>query len=475
MKNTNEKFFLENLARSIASTEEFDRIVCALAPHLVNRWAGRNIVKKAVARPVAKSIQKSFSENNKSVAGDGLLSNPSFAKAALSELPELINAILASLVMVAENISALPDEEKEAELKSFFGKLEAHRVAELINGLLRVIVDIHKSNPHFFAQSLAPVVASFIKTADFGELKEAVESSAEDVGLLVRHINETLWEYPAKVICVLSLLPSLANMLVRAGVETLAPINRMAPDLLTDVVLSLAGEMKGGQIGALVNQLCELVRKVHTGSALLGDPGKPQLPRVVSSLAEDVLGAVDWALLLKAMDLLGDIRNMLWMSFADAAEKHPELVKGMYRQKFRAASSSLRRLSRQLDLLESCMDDDETAQSLAQGMAEIDPQELASVINHLCFMYNRAKESNSGVVRDALSQTVASFDYHELGLALRGIIEDSVDALRPVACEIMPPIVRGFAELLSENDGSGEMSDALEKFRNAIMGKEVAR
>lgn len=474
-ENNKEKIFLEHLARSVASSDEFDRIVRALAPHLVKRWAGRNILKKAIAQPVAKSIQKGFSENNKNQITEDLFAEPDFAKAALEEFPGLVNKVLGSIMPLMKNISELPHKEKEEIIASFVGKLEISKAAEIINELLRIAGDIQKDNPHFFADTFTPAIASLIESADFGELKEVIENSADDVELLARKINETLWEYPAKVICLLSLIPSLANILIRALTETLAPINRLAPDLLSDVVFSLVSSVEGGRIGALVNHLSELVRKLHTGSALLGEPGKPQLPRVALKLAEDFLVAVDSASLLKAMDLLEEIQNMIWMSCADAAERQPELVRGIYRRKFRSAALAFRRRAREFDLLETSLDDDEAAQTSCQGIAEIDPQEVASVINHACVLFNRARSSNPAVVRDALSQTVASLDYQEVGRALRGFIEDSVDALRPVANEIMPPLVRGFAELLSEDDGSGEMNEAVNALRNAILGKEVAR
>ncbi len=474
-ENAREQIFLEHLAKSVASSEEFDRIVRALVPFLVQRWAGRNILKKAVARPVAKSIQKSFSENNKSAIADELCASPDFTKAALKEVPALANKILGFIMLMVKNISELPGEEKADVVASFVGSLEVSRAAEFINDLLKITGDIHRTNPHFFADTLAPAIASLIETADFGELKEAIENSADDAELLARKINEKLWEYPAKVICLLSLVPTLANILIRAATETIAPINRLAPDLLTDVVFSLANDVDGARIGTLVNECAELVRKLHTGNALLGEPGKPQLPRVVQKIAEDILSAIDSASVLKAMNMLEEMRTMVHMSFADAAEKHPDLVKGMYRQKFHSLNSRLRHLTRQLDFLEMNLDDDESAQFLSQGIAEVDPQEVASIINHACALFNRARESNSAVVRDALSQITASLDYQEMGRALRGFIEDAVDALRPVAGEIMPPLVRGFAELLSEDDGSDEMRDALEAFRNAILGKEVAR
>lgn len=474
-ENQKEKIFLEQLAKSIASSDEFNRVVCALAPFLVQRWAGRNVFKKAVARAVAKSIQKSFSEKRKSAIEEKYISEVEFARAALVELPELVNGILGAMMPVVKNFSGFSDEEKEKIVSLFFESIEFSKVAEFLNELLKTASSMHQSNPHFFADTFAPIVASFIENVDFGELKELVENLSDDAELLTRRINEKLWEYPAKVICMLSLIPSVANILIRVATETIIPINRLAPDLLTDVVFSLVKEVDVRRVGMLVNQLSELVRKIHTGSALLGEPGKPQIPRVAHRLMEDFLSAVDSASVLKAMDLFDEIRNMIAMSFVDAAEKHPKLVQGMHQRKFRSISSNLRLYARQLDLLESRIDCEKMGLLFVQGIGEIDPQEIASIINRVCMLVNKAKEAEPGIVRDFISQIIASVDYREMGQTLRGLIEDGIEALRPVAGEIMPPLVRGFAELLLQEDGSGEMDDAVNKLRKVLMGKEVAR
>ena len=110
---------------------------------------------------------------------------------------------------------------------------------------------------------------------DFGEIKETVDGSAENITALAGMINEEMWQYPAKMVCLLSLLPALGNIVSAPSVKTIGPINNLAPDLLTDVILSLVRDIDGKSIGMLVNELCELVRKIHTGSALIGDTGKP--------------------------------------------------------------------------------------------------------------------------------------------------------------------------------------------------------
>jgi len=87
-----------------------------------------------------------------------------------------------------------------------------------------------------YAESLRPIVRELVEKIDFGELKEAADFHQENIAAAVMMINEELWRYPAKVICLLSLVPAVVNMGVSTAKESLVPINNLAPDLLADVV-----------------------------------------------------------------------------------------------------------------------------------------------------------------------------------------------------------------------------------------------
>ena len=175
------------------------------------------------------------------------------------------------------------------------------------------------------------------------------------------------------------------------------------------------------------------------------------------------------------MDLLSDIKHMMFLSFADAVEKKPELVRGLLRSRFRFSMRSIKRISRTLELLESSLQDDESVDVLSNAVQDIDPQELASLVERACVLFNRMREAKPEVFRNAASQWASSVDPYEAARAVEGIVEDVVEALRPIAPQVMPPLVRGFADLLSEDDGTGEMESALEKLRKALLGKEVMR
>lgn len=326
-----------------------------------------------------------------------------------------------------------------------------------------------------YAESLRPVVRELIEGIDFGELKEAADFHKDNIAAVVKMANEEMWRYPAKVICLLSLLPAVVNMAVSATKETLTPINNLAPDLLGDVVFSLMDDIDGKNVGRLINELCELVRKIHTGSTLLGEQGKPQLPNTLSRLTRETMSTVDINLLLKARTLLQEIKEVSLKAFIDQVEQSPELSRELFQNHFLSVVAFIRNWSHKADAFERVFSDKDIAREFAKGMGEIDAQDVAKTISSLCGIVNRVRAVTPGVIRNTLSQAINSVDADEAGETVRWLTEDIVESLKPVASEVLPPLIRGIADLLRPDPtgGSREIEEALAYFKSAVNGKEA--
>jgi len=326
-----------------------------------------------------------------------------------------------------------------------------------------------------YAESLRPAVRQLIEHIDFGEIKEAADFHRDNIEAVMKMANEELWRYPAKVICLLSLLPAAVNMSLSATRETLIPINRLAPDLLADVVFSLVDDIDGKNIGMLINELSELVRKIHTGSTLLGEPGKPQLPNALNRLTSEAMSTVDINLLLKSRKLLAEIKEVSLKAFIDQLEQSPELSREFFQDHFLSIVAFIRNWSRKADAFERLFSEEDIAREFARGMGEIDAQEVANTISMLCGIVNRVRVVTPGVIRNTLSQAINAVDADEAGETVRWLSEDIVESLKPVASEVLPPVIRGIADLLrpDPDNGSGEIQEALAYFKNAINVKEA--
>jgi hypothetical protein len=326
-----------------------------------------------------------------------------------------------------------------------------------------------------YAESLRPMVRDLIEHIDFGEVKEAADFHQENIAAAVMMINEEMWRYPAKVICLLSLIPAVVNMGVSTAKETLAPINKLAPDLLGDVVFSLIDDIDGKNIGMLINELSELVRKIHTGSTLIGEPGNPQLPNTLTRLTRDAMSTVDISLLLKAKKLLAELHELSLKAFIDQLEENPDLSRELFHDHFLSVVALIKNWSLKADAFERLFSEEEIAREFARGMGEIDAQEAAGTISSLCGIVNRVRAITPGVIRNTLSQTINAIDAKEAGETVRWFTADVVESLKPVASEVLPPIIRGIADLLKPDPGndSEEMQEALAYLKNVINGKEA--
>ena len=378
----------------------------------------------------------------------------------------------AKKIVMAAVHEALRDWSGESKLKAHMSA----NVEKMVDNVLsrRDQDESRNSEDADYAESLRPIVRQLIEHIDFGEIKESADFHRDNIGAVVKMVNEEFWRYPAKVICLLSLLPVAVNMSVSTAKETLTPMNNLAPDLLSDVVFSLIDDIDGKNIGMLINELSELVRKIHTGSTLLGDAGKPRLPNTLSRLTQETMSTVDINLLLKARALLSEIKEVSLASFIDQLEQSPELSREFFQNHFLSVVAFIRNWSRKTDAFERIFSDEDIAREFAKGMGEIDAQEVADTISRLCGTVNRVRVVTPGVIRNTLSQAINSVDADEVGETVRWLTEDVVESVKPVASEVLPPIIRGIADLLRPDPagGSREIEEALAYLKSAINSKE---
>jgi hypothetical protein len=396
----NRNNFFEELFRFAASAGWFRSAVRGALPETAAFWAGKNPVKKIIARLASSSVKKSLMREENSVPGGG--------------------------------------------------------------------------NDEFFL--FRKKLTAFIEGVDFGMMKESVDAGALNSSQFMKMINDELWKYPAKVVCVLSMVPSAANIAVSAVKESAAPMNRLAPDLLADVVLSLARDLDGKKAGTLINELAELIRKIHTGSALIGDPGRPALPETASALIKDTFETVDIPLLIKAGQMLEEMKAMVSESAAEVFNASPELSAEKINRSFRKFSSAARNFSTQVEAFEKNFSDDEGAEVIFSGMREIDPQELAGCINSLFCLLNRLNETAPGIFSSSINQFFSSLDIYEAGELFKNIFTGLTDAAAPAAGAVMPHLVSAAARMIADarEQNPEEMNETLRKLKLALEPGEAA-
>ena len=425
--------FLDDLARAFVHTNEFKTIMRSVVPEVASQWAGKNPVKKIAAGLVAKSIQKSFAPD-------------------AEDLPSLINGILGVLDSALKEASTLTEEDKSRLTATLIGTIDAGIIGSIITRMAVLVNNVHSADPVFMSEKARGSFRHFIEAVDFGEIKEAVDGSREDFTAMMRMANEEMWRYPAKMICLFSLLPAALNMTLSAAKETLEPIHAQAPDVLADVIFSLMRSLNGKAAGELANSLAEVVRQIHTGSALIGDQGMPQFGADLRILLADFVSTLDPEVLMKARTALAEDMETIRNVWTETMAERPDLFLANLRHSADRRNPKIRATRREMDLLAD-MPEVDVNNALSAGLSDLNNQELGETINTVLRLFNSLRRSHPDAIPRVLAGVAATIDADELKEAAAWIVPSAVAAVKPLAGAIMPSVLRGLAELLTPEPG----------------------
>jgi hypothetical protein len=444
--------FLDELVRAFVRTSEFKTILRSAVPEVAAQWAGKNPLKKMAAGIVAKNIQKSFAPGGE-------------------ELPSLINAILGVLDNALKDVGTLPDEERSHLTATITGGIDAGIFGSIITRMAVLVNTAHATEPVFMSDNTRENFRRFIEAVDFGEIKEAVDGSHEDFTAVARMANEEMWRYPAKMICLLSMLPAAVNMTVSAVKETLTPIHAQAPDVLADVIFSLLRSLDGKAAGELVNGLCEVIRQTHTGSALIGDQGLPQFGADMRILFNDFASALDPEVIVKARIALAEDMETIRNAWTETMSQRPDLFLASLRHAADRRNPRIRATRREVDLIAD-MPEVDVNNAISADLSKMDTQELGETINTVLRLLNSLRRSHPKALPQVLAGIATTIDTDELKEAAKWIIPSAAAAVKPIAGAVMPSLIRGLAELLTPEPGDDrqEMDAAIAKLKTALQG-----
>ncbi|MBU3916529.1 hypothetical protein KKA14_13425 [bacterium] len=442
------------LLREILNTRETRQILGMAIPEVVNLWARNGVdtpaglgarTKIKLAGLVGGKIGKGFLPKN------GPDTENHFT--ALLGKPE-VSETLQKLISGALNGTP--------------GQLGG-----LLTRLAKTVNENHQNDPEFITKFLEPGVKNWIKSTDFGELKEAFEKSATDGRSLVEMINNAIWQYPSKMVMILSFLPSFANMVTCSLGISIEKLNNMPPDLLTDIMLAYLKDINTDSMSCLINELAEIVRKAHTGSALLGEPGAPQLPKVVGTLIEEIISGLNPEVMWKAKIGLAEIKSDLDLAHRKAVHKNGasqlSLAKKPELTNIRARSFNSR-----LSFFEA-LDDSELADNFEKHLTAYDIQEMAEALNNTLSLFNRMQANKPELFTSVIRQFVDSVDPYELSETAKWIAEEAGTEIKPLARSVIPKLVTWTCDILKPVDDEYEedATRAREALRSLLMTENL--
>ena len=434
----------------------------------LNVWAGKSWWKKPISKMAGSVVDKQLSqpvdvlENNEIAA---LFENEKFIKNLAEQLPGVINSVVDTLAAGTGRIERMSVEDKKQLFADLLSQTGKGRTGDVLTRCARTLVDIHSVDPEFFTKTIEPGFTKWVESVDLGEIKEMFDNSGKDGRALVEMVMTVLFEYPTKFVLLLALLPGLANFITDALKIIIGKVNTFPPDMLTDVVLSLAKEINGFSIANLLNQFTEVIRKIHTGSALLGEPGSPQLPKDLSGMIGDIISQIDPIILWKSKIALAEIKASIAQAMTEAVHNNPvfkqlNMVKGPELSNIRMKS-----LNQRLTSWES-VDDEETSKSWAGHLAAYDVQETAEVANNVLRLINRLASEKPAIFSELVGQFASAIDDYELAESVKHVFNGAGEEIRPAARAVVPRLVTWICNVIQPEDD--EYEDDAAEARQAI-------
>ncbi|MFH2099962.1 MAG: hypothetical protein ABIJ95_10660, partial [Pseudomonadota bacterium] len=264
-----------------------------------------------------------------------------------------------------------------------------------------------------------------------------------------------------------------ANTLAGSLVHLLERVNIMSPELITEVLLSLLKDVDGKAVGQLVNQLTEVARKIHTGSALLGPPGLPEFTAALTVKFMEIGAEIDPRLLWKGRQAMAEVAEARVKARIELLRARPELLKARLAEQHKVRNAFIRARRQNVALLDE-LEDPDLAEAVAEGAVKIDAQELAETVNLWCAVLNRAREQRPDFVANMLFHFSNTADTQEMENTVQWLAKDLSEALRPIARAVLPTVISTVADWLSPEDDehAPQVADCLTAWRELLSEQE---
>jgi hypothetical protein len=455
---------LQAFLQSLMGTSEARTALRTLISTAVFGWAGRNPLKKKVAGLIADSVDKGLTPTD---------ANRLPNESALEEVvADAVKRLSASLLATLQNQQHLPPEEKEKQFRKICACLGSVRNGHVLNWVMAYLHDLHSHNPTAVADALVPVLAKWVAQTDFGLLREAADTLAPEAQALAEGINDILWQYPAKLVLLLSLTPDVLNLMITFAKEGLCRFNQAAPDLVADIALSLVRSMDGEALGAMMSELTELMRKIHTGSALIGEPGTPRLHRDLQQMAMALCAKMEARAYWQTRIALAENKAAWRHALAEALSEKPDFLASGIQTYAARKNPALNTRRHTLETIDT-VSDEALSDAAAKGLSHLDLQELGEVVNLSCLLGNRLMALNPDQIRHLCQQLAASLDLSEIETFVQGILAESEASFRPVARAVLPDLVSALSRAMTPVDDANEpkMARARQELRALLLNE----
>ncbi len=473
----NKKPSFSVLATEVVKTREVRNILDSIISDFFTRWGEKGKIKSEISKHAKRIIRKKLTKSQTSTEGPELLQlfqHPDVVKHIEKQLPALLNTLIEIVQIKAVLLEDDPEDKQLAFFNNIFDSINSDKLGRTLTSLAGTADSLHQNNPTIFSDKTVPILRQFLENIDLGEIKVSSENSSNDIESLITNTNDLLFEYPAKLILMLSFIPEISNHLLFFLEDLLKRFNALPADILTDILISFFKEVDGKTVGNLLNNLTEFIRQVHTGSALIGDAGSPQFSIDLTKKARTILNEIEPELLFKSGNALIDGKETLLTTMYDAALENPEFAKLALKHMVEKKNSKNRVAKRKFEIFDELCEED-TPESIATGVSELNAAEFAETINSACSLANRLHQHSPDVLNNLVTEFVNTLDLYEIEESLSWISRDLTQRFKPVIQTVAPVVIKDIIGcLMSETtDNDEQINSARKMLRQFIMNEEI--
>lgn len=396
------------------------RIFAAVAGNIINTWSGASAIKKKMASPM-KFFLTRIPRNRKDRKSAPAASIPADA-------------------------------------------------ARFITLLAMIFNESHAPDTSASRADKGASIKAFIENLDFGEIMEMAEKSDPYILKSIQAFNEEIWKYPAKIGALIATAIAVMNTGVKGSRELLLPIEQaIGPDLLADMVLSIIRGLDGSQTAKLINTVSEVIRRLHTGSLLLGKGGKPLMQHYLTDLFKNCLSGLDAELMRKLHIIFSEDRLSIANAVSDAMTDNPAIILSHIASLGSVQNSSVKARARRFRIYEEINQTGFNA-AIRESVSDLDTYEIAELVNGACRVLNRVHAVKPDILSNLACGVVDSIDPGEIEKTLKWLVPDLVQAVKPLAPVIMPGLIRGLSEMINPDGGyqSLEQAEAIKELRATL-------
>lgn len=308
-----------------------------------------------------------------------------------------------------------------------------------------------------FWDEFANSIVEKIKNSDLAELKDYLEILKEQAPNFISKISKDLWLYPAKVLVLLSCIPTLVNFLFKSITEILKPINEQSPDLIGDVINALFKDIDGKLVGKTLSELGEIIRKFDTGDELIKESSKTPFENNITSLIEQILDSFDPTLKQKILYNILSLKNKIKIGIQDVFSDRPNDLEVYVNYKI---LDHLQKLKNKRVLL---------SEYTPKRQRDFPVEELSYYLNDILRFLISLRQDNRALFDSILNRFFNSIDIDVCYEFFDECGEDLYYSLKPTLLTILPFTLNVASDLLLEDNE--EIESAREKFVKALLRK----